>query len=151
MSKSPAHALSNYLATITAPSVIGYLAGTAATWRITTGRQLDKPDSQITFFDYAGLPDNPAYRINYPSVQVRVRGAKDDYAGAWSKINDIKELLNGITPMDLEGDHYSGITAITSVISMGFDTLSRPEFVISFRVFLEPAANNSPFMHRASL
>jgi hypothetical protein len=145
--KSPAHAVSDLLAA----QSIGSLLATATAWRITTGRQSEPPDSLITVYDTGGQSSNPAYRINYPTIQIRVRGAKDKYSEAYAKINDIAEFLNGIDPFDSGDNHYSGIIMQGGIIAMGHDKNSRPEFVVNFLCFVEPTAGSSSFMHRDSL
>lgn len=145
--KSPAHALSDLLST----SGLGSTLSSATSWRITTGRQVESPDSMITLYDTGGSAPNPAFRINYKHIQVRVRGSKDNYSDAYIKINDICEFLNGITPQDLGDNHYSGIIMLGDVIAMGYDANSRPEFVANFRCFVEPTIGSSAYMHRDSL
>jgi hypothetical protein len=145
--KSPAQAISDMLGT----AGIGSTSGSASSWRITTGRQSENPDSQITVYDTGGEPSLPSLRLNYQHIQVRVRGAKDDYQGAYVKINDICEFLNGLTPQDNGGNHYSGVVMIGNVVAIGYDESSRPEFTVNFRCFVEPAADSSAFMHRDSL
>lgn len=70
--------------------------GTTGQWVVRVGRQGDMPHQHITTYDTGGQADNPKWRLNYPSIQVRVRGNKDQYSVAWSKMNDIKEYLVGI-------------------------------------------------------
>jgi hypothetical protein len=147
MAKSPANTIANFLAT----NSFGSLTSSVSAWRITVGRQMDKPDSQITVYDTGGTAANPAYRINYPALQIRVRGDVDNYAAAWSKLNDIREFLVGMDPVVLEGDNWDGIIAQNEIVSLGSDLKSRPELVLSLNCFVEPAAGSSAFMHRNSL
>lgn len=146
MAKSPAHTISDFLAT----NGLGTL-DMAGPWRITTGRQGDTPDRQITVYDVGGLAPNPKWRINYPSIQVRVRGQKDVYPGTWGKANDVKEFLLGLAPQDIEGDRWTAVNIIGDIAFIGYDATARPEFTVNFRCIVEPAANSSSFMHRESL
>jgi hypothetical protein len=146
MAKSPAHTISDFLSD-------NGLGSTSAstTWQIRTGRQGETPDSHITVYDSGGQSANAAYRINYPNIQVRVRGGRDDYPAAYAKINDIVEFLNGLQPQDIAGDRWSGVTVMGGINFIGYDAESRPEFTVNFRCIVEPAANSSTFMHRNSL
>jgi hypothetical protein len=149
MAKSPAHIISDFLATrglgILPPNTVP-----AGEWRIRTGRQ-GEGDQQITVYDTGGTAAHPVLRLDYPSIQVRVRGAPDDYPGAYSKINDIKECLLGLESIDLDSLRWDAINMIGGVVHIGYDDHSRPEFTVNFRCIVEPAADSSAFMHRESL
>jgi hypothetical protein len=145
-SKSPAHTISDFLAS----QGLGTL-NPAGPWRISTGRQPDSPDTSITVYDTGGQPDHPVLRLNYPSIQIRVRGNKDAYPTAFSKINDVKELLLGLPSQDINGDRWTAVNMIGGVMGAGYDAVSRPEFTVSFRCIVEPAADSSTQMHRVSL
>src|SRR4051812_10500324 len=90
-------------------------AGPTTAWRITVGRQMDTPDAQITLYDLPGTPGLPSLLLDYPTIAVRVRGARDDYLGAYGKIKDVRAFLNGLPPQDIDGDHYSGIILGTDI------------------------------------
>jgi hypothetical protein len=149
--KSPATVISDLLSTQ------GLGSTNAATvppnWRIFTGRQADQPAQSITIFDLPGSADNPVFRIDYPAFQVRVRGARDDYSGAYAKMKDVMEFLNGIDPFDdsATGARWDGIYSNTGISFLQYDATSRPEFVATFHCFVEPAADSSSHQHRDSL
>jgi hypothetical protein len=147
--KSPATVVSDLLST----QGLGSTDATTTVWRIFTGRQGDQPAQAVTVYDLAGSADNPVFRIDYPAFQVRVRGNKDDYNGAWAKLKDIVEFLNGIEPFDdvATGARWDGIYMSTGITFLQYDTTSRPEFVATFHCFVEPAADSSSRMHRDSL
>lgn len=135
---------------------LGSRLPTSTTWRILVGRLTDSPDSQICVYDSGGQANNPAYRLNYATIQVRIRGERDGYVGAYTKANDISEYLNGVTPGDVvdgtnDGGHFSGIVMRSGVIHIGYDAQSRPEFTINFLCYIEPSAGSSSYMHRESL
>jgi hypothetical protein len=151
MAKSPAHSISDFL--VANNQGVYSEAPPVGTYRVGTGREGDKPNQFITVYDSggSGQPDNPRWRINYPMIQVRVRGNKDDYTGTWSKINDLKELLVGLEPQDIDGDRWSGIIINGGINFIGYDSVSRPMFTVNLKCFVEPAADSSPNMHRESL
>src|SRR5947208_1708288 len=109
--KSPATVISDLLSTR------GLGSTSAGAWRIFTGRQGDQPSQAITVYDMPGSPDNPVFRIDYPAFQVKVRGAADDYTGAYGKLKDIMEYLNGIDPFDdaATGARWSGVYSSTGI------------------------------------
>jgi hypothetical protein len=126
-------------------------ADAATPWRITVGRQMDTPDAQITLYDLPGTPGLPTLLLDYPTIQARVRGNRDDYLGTFAKIKDVRAFLNGLPPQDIDGDHYSGIILGTDINFLEYDNIGRPTFTVSFNAFLERAPDNSAFERRVSL
>lgn len=122
-------------------------------WGIYIGSQPPTPSRCITVYDAGGLAPEPSLLLDYPSVQIRVRGKVGDYLVASSKILEIKNKLLGHDPVDMgNGDHISGIISIGDIAYMGTnaaDKNDQPEFVWNMRLFLEPAAVVGG--HRASL
>jgi hypothetical protein len=147
MAKGPAENLADLVA-----GTVGLgTSDVVGPWYVTVGRQPDKPNRVITFYDTGGLAPNPKFRLNYPSVQVRIRGQQDAYDVTMTKAIDVQEFLLGMDAITLDKMHFSGVIGIGDVAFIGFDPTSRPEFTVNFRCFTEPAADSSAFMHRESL
>ncbi len=63
-------------------------------WSIHVGQEPAKPDTCITLYDTPGSQPHYADEIEYPGVQVRVRGEGGaGYPTAYSKIRSIKDTL----------------------------------------------------------
>ncbi len=51
-------------------------------WSIHIGRSPVSPDTVIVITETAGLPSNPAYLLDFPNVQIKVRGSASGYQEA---------------------------------------------------------------------
>lgn len=125
---------------------------TANDWRIVIPRFLDQSkagDRQISVRRYGGEPSNPAWLIDFVTIQCHVRGKPDDYAATQTKAQQVKDALLGIPAQSLGGDWWSGIVQIGDMVSMSYDDKDRPSFILNFRAFIEPATN--ALTHRESL
>lgn len=129
-----------------AENVFDLLAATAAAapvYKRLIGRMTDTPDQQIIIYDTGGLSPNPAYLINYYSVQVRVRGPIDGYAEGWAKAKSVQDALLGIQPVNVGPDHIDGIIGIGDISYLLWDQSNRPHFTLNFRLFFEPGTGTN--------
>lgn len=111
--------------------------GTVGT-NIFLGYMPDSPDICIGLFIYAGAPpDEVSEDVEYPGLQVRVRGAAAGFEDALEKAYDIFNALHGLTDTTLTATYYYRISANQSPAQMGVDEKDRPEFVINFSVMKE--------------
>lgn len=132
----------------------GYARYTSAkvAWAITIGKMLDDPVRQITIVQTGGLASNPRWLLDYPSIQVRVRGGPNDYQITREKAEILFNLLVGQESYTApNGDRIDHINAIGSVAWMGWDVKERPEFVFNLRLIAEPLAANVPGTNREQL
>ena len=98
------------------------------------------PDQSISVFDTGGLAPNPKFALDQPTMQVRVRGARGDYPGAYAKAQSIKNTLLGITSRLVNTNLYVGIYAVGEPFSLGDDDSGRPIIISNWRTFQEPSA-----------
>ncbi len=117
---------------------VGVFAATTG-WSIQIGRIVDEPDTQIVIFATGGKPSEPKLAIDYPSVQVLVRGSANGYEAARQKIIDVKNALLGLPSQTVNGDRWDSVLAIGDIKSMGYDQKQRPSFVMNFSLIIEPA------------
>jgi hypothetical protein len=108
-------------------------------WSIHIAKEPAEPHTCITVFDSGGLPPNPKWLLDYPSVQVRVRGAPGAYQAAYTKCVAIKNALLGLNSQDINGDRWVSVTMAGDINTLGFDESNRPMFSLNFRLILEPA------------
>lgn len=121
-------------------------------WDITIGKTLDRPNKQITIYKTGGLANNPKWLIDYPSIQVSVRGGPNDYSLANEKANVLQSLLVGFPSFTAtNGDRIVSITAIGDTGFIGWDDDKRPTFVFNLRMIAEPLAANLPGTSREQL
>lgn len=127
---------------------IGASAATTG-WRLGIGKLLDQPNTQVVAYDVPGQNPDPAWLLDYPVVQVMVRGGEDGYRDAFQKIRDVYDVLLGIDPQTVNGDRWDGITVLSTPSHIGYDDKNRPLFSANFRIILEPAP--SALTHRQPL
>ena len=100
-------------------------------------REPASPDMTITITDTGGFPPNPKYLRDEPTIQVRVRGNKNDYNSAWNKMQEIKDVMLGAQPQLLNGTDYVLFVLATDPISLGFDESSRPLIISNWNLVRE--------------
>lgn len=131
---SPADQISDLL-----PNTI---VGGSTGWTRVVGKMNDDPNKLVCFYDSGGLSPNPKWLLDYRSIQVVVRGDPDTYGTTYTKIQEVRDKLLGLTPVTLgSGDRIDGITGIGEISFLEYDIKSRPKFSMNFRVFWEPATN----------
>jgi hypothetical protein len=105
---------------------------------IYVGHPPDKPDS-VTLINMAGgLNPLPHLLLDYPSVQVMVRGRPSGYAQASAHIAKVCKALIGIRTEILNGDTYRACNQLGGIAYLGQDNNTRPMFVANFRYIVEP-------------
>jgi hypothetical protein len=133
----PATSIRSYLATV---GFVMYNSSTPlAAFSMHLGKLPDKPDAAILINSTGGMPPEPRLLLNYPSVQVVVRGAPSGYVAAAAKIQEVVNALVGATPGNLSGDVYRGCIQVGDVSYLGQDENTRDLFSANFRFFVEPA------------
>ena len=89
----------------------------------------------LTEYDGGVIETNASGIALYqPSLQVRVRGATEDYTTPRARIVAIQTLLSGVTGNTLSGVTFLRIRPLGSIISLGQDDRLRWEFTASFEV-----------------
>lgn len=109
-------------------------------WNISFGRFPDVPDTTILINQVGGSSPFPHLLLNFPSVQVLVRGSKGGYQDARDKISEVVDSLLGIPAQQVGGDWWQGITQLGDFGLIGYDENHRPLFAANFGVIVEPAA-----------
>jgi len=106
------------------------------------GLMPDKPDLCVALFEYSGaaplevMVDNGA-TLERPSVQVMVRGGRNDYPTAKALIESVRDTLTAIANEDISGDRFLRVQALSSINALGVDDNDRPEFSLSLQVVME--------------
>lgn len=113
--------------------------GASTGWSIAIGRLPDKPDTVILVNATGGQNPFPHLLLNFPSVQVFVRGTKNGYQEARTKAYDVVKALLGMTDELLQGDMYRSCTQIGDIAYLGQDENTRPMFSANFSFIVEPA------------
>ena len=96
--------------------------------------QPDSPDQCVTIFDTGGYPNQPNYRLEMPTIQVRVRGAPKKYRDAYTIAESVREVLRETHNTSVNGTKYIGFWVMSDIFPLGYDEKNRPEFSINFRL-----------------
>ena len=107
-------------------------------WNICFAREPKTPDQCITIFDSGGGEANPKWLLDYPSIQVRIRGAKGQYLAAWRKAKQVKDALLGLGPQSVNAHRIVSITMFSEITPIGYDENERPILTINLRLIVEP-------------
>lgn len=116
---------------------IGIFAATSG-WGIFIGQEPSTSDTTITIYPTGGNAPSPKFLLNYPSVQVRVRGAAGGYLDARAKIQAISDALLGLPSQTLNSDRWVAINQVGDITSLGPDQNNRPRLVLNFALIIEP-------------
>lgn len=97
-------------------------------WTLGYGKMPADPDQYIAILDSGGQGGEVLVAIDYPRVQILVRGAKNKgYDAAYDKINQARELLIAIP----ESAHYPELDScigVGQILPLGEDDSKRPVF-----------------------
>lgn len=120
---------------------LGTFAGTDEnSWGIYVSQEPIQPSMVVTCYDTGGEDANPAYLLDFPTIQTRIRGKKDSYQSTYTKAWSVREALLGIDPFTTAGGtRYDGVWMTSDIVYLGLD-LDRPIFVINWRIAREPSS-----------
>lgn len=133
--------------------IFNYTGNDGVTWSLNVAKRPNKPDRTITCYDSGGRSPNPQWLVDYPRVQVIVRGGPNDYealtggSGADGKVDDVVNALLGIDSQTINGDIWVSIAMAGDRNFIGFDENDRPMFSLNFDLIINPATGT----HRESL
>jgi len=118
-------------------------------WQIEVGAMPDKPDNVITIYDTGGQAPNPKWLLDFPTLQVMVRGAVGTYLATFIEAKAVKDILLGTPSQNLNSDRWVSITQNGDLGFLGRDEDERPLFSVNFALIIEPqTVTNS---HRLAL
>jgi len=111
----------------------------ASTWSLEIGTAPDTPNKVTTLTDTGGLDPNPKYLLDFPTVQVVVRGDPNGYVAARTEARAVKDVCLGVDSQDIGTDRLVAINQLGDVAYIGRDDQMRPMFSINFALIVEPA------------
>lgn len=118
---------------------VGTFAGTSG-WGIFIGKLPSKPETAIAIVGTGGQTANPKYLLDYPSIQVLLRGAKNGYTDVYAKALKVKDTLLGLPSQTVNGDLWVQVNMIGDITPLGFDENDCPMFSVNFSLIIEPAS-----------
>lgn len=116
---------------------------TNAPWKVVTGQPPLTPDHVIIVNTVPGGRNPfPHLLLNFPSIQIIVRGARSGYAAAYTKMSAVVVALLGMQTTVVQGDTYRSCNQIGDVAYLGEDDNTRPMFSANFWFIVLPAAES---------
>lgn len=112
--------------------------GPGTGWRIFIGGLPASPDSVIVVERSGGLPPNPKYALDFPQIQVIVRGAAGETQSVDAKAEEVKRALLGISPQTGAFGKVWGITLLSDIAPLGRDEHDRKMVSLNFQLWVEP-------------
>ena len=114
--------------------------GPGTGWRLFISKEPDLPDTVVTIYNTGSwrAPD-PKWLLDFPSVQVRIRGAVNGYQAAYTKAQEVKDRLLGLVPQTLNGDFWRSVVIQGDLTFLQYDQKERPVFVLNFALYIEAA------------
>lgn len=91
-------------------------------------------DEVVMLYDTGGQAPELNYTWLRPTVQVKVRGGRGDYAKAYALAEIIRDELHGLTQQTLGNTRYAGVVATSDILFVTRDDNGRPVFTINFQV-----------------
>jgi hypothetical protein len=118
--------------------------GAQSGWAVAISRRPDTPDQIMTIYDSGSWrAPNPALLIDYPTINVNVRGSAGDYAATYTKALAVRDLLLGLPAQTVGGTRYVSVTVRSDPYFLAYDEMNRPEFTINFDVIRTPASGTN--------
>jgi hypothetical protein len=119
--------------------------GAEGGWPVRIGRQAGTSARSIAIMELPGSAPEVKVAINYPSLQLLVRGDKTEYAVTRDRAQALFEALHAIDTPDTDFPELTACLAIHDPGFIGYDDLERPMFSLNFRCILsKPATDNRP-------
>jgi len=107
-------------------------------WKLEVGIMPDKPDKIIVLTDAMGRTPNPKWLLDFPNLQVVVRGPVNGYMNTFREAKAVKDLLLGVTSQDILLDRWVSVTQSGDLGFIGRDENMRPNFSVNFALIIEP-------------
>jgi len=111
----------------------------ALDWDVFYSKKPTTPDNLVICHDTGGFPSNPRFLMDSPTVQIEIRGNKDEYDEAMGIAEEVHELLLGHSQVTINGTLYVGIWSMGRINDLGRDDNDRPLLSTNWRMITEPA------------
>ncbi len=107
-------------------------------WSLNISRMPSAPNRQIAISRTGGKASDPKWALDYPSMQVMIRGNPSDYVAARDKAQNVKDELLGLNSQTIGDTRWVSVTAIGDVNWLGYDENERPMLSVNFALIVEP-------------
>lgn len=106
------------------------------------GLMPSSPDLCVAIYEYSGaapleVMNNDSATLERPSVQVIVRGARNDYPTARTLIENVRDTLTAISNETISGVRFLRVMGLSSINALGVDDNDRPRFSLALQAVVE--------------
>lgn len=133
---------STVIADILVAATVGASGGTND-WAIYKSMQPDNPDAVVTVYDSGGQSPNPRWKLDYPSVQILVRGKENGYDALYAKAVAIQTALLGYPSATIGADRLVMVNQVGGITLIGYDKKRRPEISLNYALIVEPGTSGT--------
>lgn len=126
---SPANGLKN---------VVDTAAVAFSPWITSVGGWSAEPDTQITFMNTGGKTPEPSIALDYPSVQVLVRGSASagGYEAGYQMCIAVRDALLGLPTAGADYPELVSIIGMGHIVDLGRDDKVRPRWSFNFQLYV---------------
>lgn len=107
-------------------------------WAIEIGAMPDTPNKLIGVYDTGGVDPNPKWLLDFPTLNIIVRGEINGYLDTYREAKAVKDILLGVDSQDLNGDRWVSVLMNGDMGFIGRDEAERPTFSMNFSLIIEP-------------
>ncbi len=130
--------MAEFLASEEAKKIIAAHVATSG-WQTEIGAMPKEPADVIMISDTGGLDPNPKWLLDFPTIQIMVRGIVNGYLVTAREAKAVKDLILGITSFTTsEGDRWVSATMNGDLGFIGRDENARPLFTMNIALIIEP-------------
>ena len=114
---------------------LGQTTSDTADWRLRGAYLQQGPDRSICVYAAGGKAPEPGQPVTYPSIQIRVRGAPNDYAAVAAKEEAIFQFMqSGNAPAQFGAGYVYCYAQQSAPMPLGQDENRRPSVVRNYRL-----------------
>ena len=108
-------------------------------WQVEIGAMPLEPNKVIMISDTVGLDGNPRYLLDFPTIQIMVRGDANGYMEAFREAKAVKDIILGVDSYNTaNGDRMVSITQNGDIGFIGRDESMRPMWTGNYALIIEP-------------
>ncbi len=130
--------MAEFLASEEAKKLLATHVGVSG-WQIEIGAMPATPDRIIMISDTGGLDPNPKWLLDFPTIQIMIRGIVSGYLVTAREAKAVKDIILGVASFTTaEGDRWVSANMNGDLGFIGRDENMRPMFSVNFALIIEP-------------
>lgn len=142
--KSPAEMIKDF---VVATAPVGMFNG----WVLKIGKLPSEPDQAVVFIDQGGPAGFPNLLVDYPGLQLLVRGVRAGagYQTSYLMVRKVRDIILGCDAHPAQFLELDGVTERGHIVPLGYDDQDRHTWSSNYQLLVEPETN--ALTHRISL